>query len=84
MWTDCLNMTLHTVDGKDTLEQRVVGWEYGPRPIWGVGEIDGLHVPPSKASNLLTDHLINTLLTDHLITGYLLRSEPAQGKWFSH
>ena len=25
---------------------------------WGLGEIDGLLVPPGKASNLLTDHLI--------------------------
>ena len=24
---------------------------------WGLGEIDGLLVPPGKASNLLTDHL---------------------------
>ena len=34
---------------------------------WGLGEIDGLLVPPDKASNLLTDHLI---------TG------SAQEKWF--
>ena len=25
---------------------------------WGLGEIDGLLVPPGKAFNLLTDHLI--------------------------
>ena len=25
---------------------------------WGLGEIDGLLVPPGKASNLLTNHLI--------------------------
>ena len=25
---------------------------------WGLGEIDGLLMPPGKASNLLTDHLI--------------------------
>ena len=25
---------------------------------WGIGEIDGLFVPPGKASYLLTDHLI--------------------------
>ena len=25
---------------------------------WGLGEIDGLLMPPSKASKLLTDHLI--------------------------
>ena len=25
---------------------------------WGLGEIDGLLVPPGKASKLLTDHLI--------------------------
>ena len=41
---------------------------------WGLGEIDGLLVPPGKASNLLTDHLI---------TGYMLMSEPAQEMWFS-
>ena len=29
----------------------------GHRPL-GLGEIDGLLVPPGKASNLLTDHLI--------------------------
>ena len=26
---------------------------------WGLGEIDGLLVPPGKASKLLTDRLIN-------------------------
>ena len=26
--------------------------------LWGLGEIDGLLVPPGKASNLLADHLI--------------------------
>ena len=36
---------------------------------WGLGEIDGLLVPPDKASKLLTDRLI---------TG-----DPAQEKWFS-
>ena len=41
---------------------------------WGLGEIDGLFVPPGKASKLLTDHLI---------TGKPLKSEPAQKKWFS-
>ena len=41
---------------------------------WGLGEIDGLLVPPGKASNPLTIHLI---------TGQLLMSEPAQEKWFS-
>ena len=40
----------------------------------GLGEIGGLLVPPGKASNLLTDHLI---------TGSPLMSEPAQEKWFS-
>ena len=40
----------------------------------GLGEIDGLLVPPGKESNLLTDHLN---------TGYLLMSEAAQAKWFS-
>ena len=44
----------------------------GPRPL-GPKEIDGLLVSPGKAS---------LLLTDHLITGYLLRSELAQEKWF--
>ena len=29
----------------------------GPRPL-GTKEIDGLFVPPGKASTLLTDHLI--------------------------
>ena len=41
---------------------------------WGLGEIDGLLVPPGKASYLMTDHLI---------TGYTLLSVPAQEKWFS-
>ena len=41
---------------------------------WSLGEIDGLLVPPGKASKLLTDHLI---------TGLLLQFEPAQEKWFS-
>ena len=40
----------------------------------GLGEIDGLPVPPGKATNLLTNHLI---------TGFPLMSEPAQEKWFS-
>ena len=39
----------------------------------GPKEIDGLFVSQGKASSLLTDHLI---------TGYPLRSELAQGKWF--
>ena len=43
-----------------------------PRPF-GPEEIDGLLVSPGKAS---------LLLTDHLITGYPLRSELAQEKWF--
>ena len=43
-----------------------------PRPL-GPKEIDGLLVPPGKAS---------TLLTDHLITGLPLKSEPAQENWF--
>ena len=34
-----------------------------------LGEIDGLLVPPGKASKLMTDNLI---------TGYPLKSEPAQ------
>ena len=34
---------------------------------WGLGEIDGLLVPPGKASNLLVNR----------------SSEPAQEKWFS-
>ena len=46
----------------------------GAPPIGGLGEIDGLLVPPGKASKLLTDHLI---------TGKPLKSEPAQEKWFS-
>ena len=41
---------------------------------WVLREIDGLLVPPGKASKLLTDHLI---------TGKPLKSEPAQEKWFS-
>ena len=41
---------------------------------WGLGEIDGLLVPPGKASNLLTEHLI---------TVKPLKSEPAQEKWIS-
>ena len=44
----------------------------GVRPL-GPKEIDGLLVSPGKAS---------LLLTDHLITGYPLRSELAQEKWF--
>ena len=53
-----------------------LGWSgrnMGPRPL-EPGEIDGLLVPPGKASKLLTDHLI---------TGKPLKSEPAQEKWFS-
>ena len=36
------------------------GWSGGNMGSahWGLGEIDGLNVPPGKASNLLTDHLI--------------------------
>ena len=45
---------------------------FGPRPL-GPKEIDGLLVSPGKASSLLTDYLI---------TGYPLRSELAQEKWF--
>ena len=45
-----------------------------PPAHWGLGEIDGLLVPPGKASKLLTDHLI---------TVKRLKSEPAQEKWFS-
>ena len=41
---------------------------------WGLGAIDGLIVPPGKASNLLNDHLI---------TGLPLMSGSAQEKWFS-
>ena len=37
---------------------RVVGSVYMAPAHWGLGEIDGLLVPPGKASNLLTDHLI--------------------------
>ena len=33
------------------------GGNIGPAH-WGLGEIDGLLVPPGKASNLLTDQLI--------------------------
>ena len=44
----------------------------GPRPL-GPKEIYELLVHPSKGY---------TPLTDHLITGYPLRSEPAQEKWF--
>ena len=40
----------------------------------GLGEIDGLLVPLSKASKLLTDHLI---------AGKPLKSDPAQEKLFS-
>ena len=36
---------------------------------WGLGAIDGVIVPPGKASNLLNDHLI---------TGLLLMSGSAQ------
>ena len=32
--------------------------KYDAPAHWGLGEIDGLLVPPGKASNLLTDHLI--------------------------
>ena len=52
---------------------RVIGWECATAH-WGLGEIDGLLVPPGKASKLLTDHLI---------TGKPFKSEPAQEKWFS-
>ena len=41
---------------------------------WGLGEMDGLLVPPGKAAKLLTGHLI---------TGQPLKSEPAQERWFS-
>ena len=54
---------------KDVMFQEI---ESGPRPL-GPKEVDGLHVSPGKAS---------LLLTDHLITGYPLRSELAQEKWF--
>ena len=36
----------------------IVGFEYGPLTLGGLGEIFGLLVPPGKASKLLTDHLI--------------------------
>ena len=41
---------------------------------WGLGAIDGLIVPPGKASNHLNDHLI---------TGLPLMSGSAQEKWYS-
>ena len=43
----------------------------GPRPL---GPRRNRYVPPGKASNLLSDHLI---------TGQAPMSEPAQEKWFS-
>ena len=49
----------------------MVRWDYGSRPL-EPKEIDGLLVPPGKASSLLTDQLF---------TGLPLRSEPAQEKW---
>ena len=51
---------------------RVDGWEYGPR-LLRPKEIVGLLVSPGKAS---------TQLIDHMNIYELLRSEPAQEKWF--
>ena len=51
-------VTRYNTDQLNTNQSlRVVGWEHGPCPL-GPKEIDGLLVPPGKASSLLTDHLI--------------------------
>ena len=40
--------------------QRVVGLDMGTS-LFGPEEIDGLHLPPDKASTVMTDHLLTGL-----------------------
>ena len=40
--------------------QRVVGWDMG-MCLFGPKEIDGLRLPPDKASTVMTDHLPTSL-----------------------
>ena len=40
--------------------QRVVGWDMGTS-LFGPKEIDGLRLPPDKASTIMTDHLLTGL-----------------------
>ena len=54
------NITCQAYVETSTLYKRIqllAGWVYGTRPF-GPKEIDGLLVPPGKASTLLTDHLL--------------------------
>ena len=37
--------------------QRVVGWDMGAS-LFGPKEIDGLRLPPDKASTVMNDHLL--------------------------
>ena len=46
-----------TADMTSEFKPLLTGGNMGPAHR-GLGEIDGLLVPPGKASNLLTDHLI--------------------------
>ena len=40
--------------------QRVVGWDMGTS-LFGPKEIDGLRLPPDKASTVMTGHLLTGL-----------------------
>ena len=40
--------------------QRVIGWDMGTS-LFGPKEIDGLRLPPDKASTVMTDHLLTGL-----------------------
>ena len=57
-------LTEHIFDSKHGLYFVYIFCENGGRVViwapahWGLGEIDGLLVPPGKASKLLTDHLM--------------------------
>ena len=45
-------------NGLDNLNCNLSPNQFRAPAHWGLGEIDGLLVPPGKASNLLTNHLI--------------------------
>ena len=40
--------------------QRVIGWDMDTSLYWSK-EIDGLRLPPDKASKVMTDHLLTGL-----------------------
>ena len=54
--------------------QRVIGWDMGTS-LFGLKEIDGLCLPPDKAS---------TVMTDHLLTGLSCLGEVVQVESYTH